>query len=291
MEGAMHALGSPGAYRQMVLSPSGRFVALQIADFFVGMAGTFTQQGDLWLLDVKTGVLSRQTHDPAWDSDPAWSPDEQSLAFGSSRSGRRGVYTKDLRTGAEKPLIDSAAQVTVDDWTADGRFVIVRDMTGAGQIYAVPVPGDRKPRLLVDIPGFDPGFDADQSHVSPDGRWIAFNSTSNASEVYVARFPDLSGKRQISSGGGRQPLWRRDSRELFYLSQDGRLMAVTIASGEALEPGVPQALFQTNLLPSDQLSEYAVSADGRRFLFLEAITVDDETLGVLLNWRPAGQAH
>ena len=287
----MHALGSPGAYRQMVLSPSGRFVALQIADFFVGMAGTFTQQGDLWLLDVKTGVLSQQTHDPAWDSDPAWSPDEQSLAFGSSRTGRRGVYSKDLRTGAEEPLIESAAQVTVDDWTADGRFVIVRDMAGAGQIYAIPVTGDRKPRLLVDIPGFHPGLVADQSHVSPDGRWIAFNSMSNASEVYVARFPDLSGKRQVSSGGGRQPLWRRDSRELFYLSQDGRLMAVTIASGESLVPGVPQALFQTNLLPSDQLSEYAVSADGRRFLFLETLTVDDETLGVLLNWRPPGQAH
>jgi serine/threonine protein kinase/Tol biopolymer transport system component len=281
----LHALGSPGAYRQIVLSPSERFIAVHVADFFVSMTGTLTQQGDLWFMDIKTGVLSRQTHDPAWDSDPAWSPDEQTLAFGSSRSGRRSVYRKDLRTGAEEPLSDFAGQVTVDDWTRDGRFVIVREMNG-GRIYAVPISGDPKPRLLVDT------LVADQSHVSPDGRWIAFNSPeSGAVEVYVAHFPDFSRKRQISNGGGRQPLWRRDSRELFFLSPDGKLMAVTIAPGEALEPGVPQALFQTNLLPSDQLSEYAVSADGGRFLFLETVTRGDEALGVLLKWRPPAQTH
>ena len=87
--------------------------------------------------------------------------------------------------------------------------------------------GERKPRLLADTP-----YQEDQSHVSPDGKWIAFNSDESGRwEVYVAKFPEFSGKRQLSTGGGMQPLWRRDSRELFYFSPQGILMAVEIGAG------------------------------------------------------------
>ena len=93
----------------------------------------------------------------------------------------------------------------------------------------------------------------DQSHVSPDGRWITYNSDESGTwEVYTASFPDLTGKRQISIDGGMQPLWRRDGQELFYLSPQGQLMAVDVHVSEStsIETGAPRALFRTGLNPS-----------------------------------------
>ena len=87
--------------------------------------------------------------------------------------------------------------------------------------------GDRTPRMLVDTP-----FTEDEVHVSPNGRWVAFNTDeSGVWEVYVAAFPTFTAKRQVSSGGGVQPQWRADGRELFYLAPDGSIMSVPVDTG------------------------------------------------------------
>ena len=86
----------------------------------------------------------------------------------------------------------------------------------------------------------------DQTHVSPDGRWVAYNSLESGSlEVYVAAFPSFPQKRQLSAGGGAQPQWRGDGKELYYLAPDRKLMDVDVRSGATLETGVPHALFQS----------------------------------------------
>ena len=91
-------------------------------------------------------------------------------------------------------------------------------------VYAMPLSGDRTPRLLADTPYIE-----DEVHVSPDGRWVAFQADESGRwEIYVAAFPTFTSKRQISSGGGLQPQWRGDGRELFYLSPDGSLMSVRV---------------------------------------------------------------
>ena len=75
--------------------------------------------------------------------------------------------------------------------------------------------------MLVDTP-----YNEDEVHVSPDGRWVAYNADeSGAYEVYVARFPEFTAKRRISGHGGVQPQWSGNGRELFYLALDGSLMA------------------------------------------------------------------
>jgi serine/threonine protein kinase len=269
-------VGTPGPYRQIALSPSGRRVAIQQGD-----PGFFqASNADLWLMDMTTGVYSRLTSDPGMDGDPSWSPDERSLAFTSSRTGRESLFRKDLVTGAEEPLADIPDRVGVDEWTLDGRFVIFRTFGKA--VYALPMTGDRTPKLLADTPYIE-----DQSHVSPDGRWIAFNSDESGRwEVYVASFPGFSGKRQISNNGGMQPLWRRDGRELFYLSPQGKLMAVEISTGDTVQPGVARALFQANLTPTAGLGEYGVTPDGQRFLIAEPTTRSGQSMTFLLNWTP-----
>ena len=107
----------------------------------------------------------------------------------------------------------------------------------------MPLSGERTPRLLVDTP-----FIEDEVHVSPDGRWVAFNADESGRwEVYVAAFPAFTSKRQISSGGGVQPQWRADGRELFYLGPDGAMMSVRVDTRTGFTASPPARLFTTKI--------------------------------------------
>ena len=124
--------------------------------------------------------------------------------------------------------------------------------------------GDRRPRLLADTPYIE-----DEVHVSPDGRWVAFQANESGRwEIYVAAFPTFTSKRQISNGGGLQPQWRGDSRELFYLSPDGSLMSVRVDPRAEFTASRPAPLFTTNISPfgGGTQPQYGVTADGQRFL-------------------------
>ena len=124
---------------------------------------------------------------------------------------------------------------------------------------------------------------------SPDGKFVAYASSETGSwEVYVSPFPDFGSKWQISRGGGEEPRWRRDGKEMFYLAPDGRLMAVDVKSGTGLEAGSPVALFQTH--PRQPISamdffSYDVTADGEKFLVNTRVeTSNSAPLSVILNW-------
>ena len=113
-------------------------------------------------------------------------------------------------------------------------------------------------------------FNKDEFRVSPDSRWIAYNTDeSGRDEVYVASFPKFENRRQISNSGGAIPRWRGDMREMYYMRLDGTLMAVEVRNGEALQTGSPQPLFQTDVPVSSVLDQYDVTADGQRFLIIE----------------------
>jgi hypothetical protein len=141
--------------------------------------------------------------------------------------------------------------------------------------------GERKAELVADTP-----YVEDQSQASPDGRWIAFNSDESGRwEVYVARFPGLTERRQVSIAGGVQPRWRRDGRELFYLSLDGSVMTAEFngdAAGGLI--GAPRTLFATHLSPSPNVPQYDVTPDGERFLVLEPARSGGEPVTFVLNW-------
>ena len=139
--------------------------------------------------------------------------------------------------------------------------------------------GDRTPRLLTDAP-----FTQDEVHVSPDGRWVAFDADESGRwEVYVAAFPSFTSKRQLSNGGGVQPQWRADGRELFYLHPDGSMMSVRVDTRTELTASPPVKLFPTNISPIPDQPQYGVTRDGQRFLGLERVT-GAESFTFLLNW-------
>ena len=250
-------LGEPASYEQVVLSPRSRRATV--------VRGDSVGNTDLWDADLASGIFTRLTTHPAFDGDPSWAPDERALVFTSGRTGRFAVFLKDAVSGKEEPLVEFSEPVTVDQWTPDGRFVIFRNFGKA--VYAIPFAGDRTPRKLVDTP-----FIKDEVHISPDGRWVAFNTDESGRwEVNIAAFPGFTSGRQVSRAGGVQPQWRADSRELFYLGADGSMMSVRVDAHTDLDVSPPVVLFATKMVAEPYTPQYGVTADGQRFLGLERV--------------------
>jgi eukaryotic-like serine/threonine-protein kinase len=244
---------------------------------------------DIWLLDMKRGVSTRLTTDPAFDLGAVWSPDGRRIAFSSNRRGPSefALYMRATDgTGNDELLVPE--ELGPDDWSPDGRFILYRiaGLKGNTDIMALPLEGDRTPVPVVATP-----FNEGQAQFSPDGQWIAFQSNaSGRPEIYVQPFRRPGQKVRISTEGGIQARWRGDGKELFYLAPDQRLMAVPIqldAQRNVVDVGTPVALFTTALAgPQGNAGRhYMVSRDGQRFLMdtLREVTLP---ITVVLNWKP-----
>jgi eukaryotic-like serine/threonine-protein kinase len=266
-------VGEPGHAIGLSLAPQGRRAAV-----WQDTGGNV----DIWSIELSSGIFSRVTSDPGMDGDAAWSPDGRTIAFTSNRSGRQAVYLKHLGDGREELLAELDAAFVVDAWTPDGKAVVAR--TTGRAVYLVPVEGDRTPQLLVDTP-----YVEDELRISPDGRWVVFNSDESGRwEIYVARFPGFTAKQQLSAAGGVQPQWRADGKEVFFLSLDSVMTSVSITLGDELTAAVPTPLFATNIAASASVPQYAVTSDGQRFLALDQGEEERHVFTYLLNFVPAG---
>ncbi|MBZ5583082.1 MAG: protein kinase [Acidobacteriia bacterium] len=274
--------GEPHVYQELALSPDGSQVAVFRSD-----SGETGEQ-DLWLIDVARGSSTRLTPGPTNESYPVWSADGKHIAFGSSLGG---LYAKAPNGLAHEELLLETRQFVGAplDWSADGRFLLylVRGQKTLGDLWALPLQGDRKPAEYLATE-----FDESHGKFSPDGKWVAYESNvSGKREIYVSPFPNAkgAGPTPISNGGGRQPRWRRDGRELFYLAPDNRLVGVEVFSGSSFKAGVPRALF---LVPSVWVVDdgaawtWDLTRGGQRFLF-STISAEDKPapLTVVLNWQ------
>jgi serine/threonine protein kinase len=271
----------------------------------VALSRTVNGNADIWIQELERSVLSRFTFDAAVDSAPIWSPDSNQIVFASRRKGVRDLYLKPARgAGGEQLLLATPETKDPVDWSPDGRFLLygaVDPRTG-NDIWALPMSGanasptgrshqeldgDRKP-----FPVVQTNFNEHSGQFSPDGKWIAYESNeSGRYEIYIQLFPGPGGKTQISTNGGSSPRWRRDSKELFYLGPDDRLMAVPIrfaSNGQTLEPGTPVPLFVTRFGRGAGYDawDYVVAPDGQRFLMNtsteEAVT---SPIVLLMNWH------
>jgi Tol biopolymer transport system component len=179
--------------------------------------------------------------------------------------------------GDAEPLLESSEPKTIESWSPDGRVIL---FDAGDRLWALPLTGDRKPISLFARSG------GSRANVSPNGRWVAYQSNeSGRMEVYVQSFPPSGSGWQVSTAGGEEPYWRRDGKELFYLS--GRtLMAVDVNSDEpAFRFGKPTRLFEVRLEVDSRRSRYQVAGHGQRFLVnvpLESTL--SEPITVVTNW-------
>ncbi len=263
---------APTSLLNPTLSPDGRRL----------LAGS---GADVWLIDLDRRVSTRIVA----GNTPLLSPDGDQIAFTSSgEGGTVDIYLRPLAGGADdRLLLRSREHKIVNDWTRDGRYLIysITNARTGVDLWAVPTSGPPTPFPLVVTPSSE--FEA---QVSPDGRWLAYASDeSGVWEVYVQAFPGGGGKLAVSTGGGSEPQWRRDGRELYYLSADLTLQAVEILPGPQLQIKRAVALFRAPV-PASELNarrnHYTVSADGQRFLMNTGDTAE-ESVAVVVGWNAA----
>jgi len=239
---------------------------------------------NLWLLELSTGVLSRLTSGSASDSQAVWSPDSRRIAF--VRSGSAGSEVRETVIGSGKETLVYSDGVTnrLEDWTRDGKL-LVRAGNTVSTITLPPEGSGKqaaKPELLLDAP-----WPKDEFRISPDGKWVAYVSQeSGAPEINVAAFPSFTNRRQISTAGGVEPLWRGDSRELFFLDNMNDLIAVEVTAGTILETGPLRPLFRSSAIFNFATHQHAVTRNGQRFLNMEQQRggTGVEPLYVITNW-------
>lgn len=271
-------VGQPADYSSPALSPDGTRVVVGIKK---GGAGR-----SLWVFDLRRGTSSRFTFDPADEFNPLWSRDSSQIIFTSAQQGVRDIYEKAASgLGNSEVVFESKdQQKNVVDWSPDGRYVVYDITTAPAGLWILPLFGDRKP-----FPFIQGGFDARQARFSPDGRYIAYASDESGDyEIYVQTFPEQGGKWQVSTGDGRYPEWRRDGKEIYFVSA-GKLMTVGVdTTGSQFQAGTPKPLFEEHFGGGSAINPnaiYRVSADGQRFL---AVTTAGQQgpspITVVLNW-------
>ena len=255
--------GEQGAYGDIDLSPNGKFIAITRQD-----SGP---TADIWVIDwQRAGVPTRLTLDPGDDINPVWSPTGDRIAFTTYRKGNADVYIKNANgVGTETPLLDSSSNELVEDWSKDGKYLAYKlGQDAFDDIYVLPLTGaDKKPIPVVTGP-----YRKDEPQFSYDGKWLAYTSNESGGtfEVYVISFPAGDQKLRISAiGGGGQPRWRKDGKELFYKAPDDGVMAVDIKPGPQIEAGIPRRLFAGSNMVSGRdpvRHQWSVTPDGQRFL-------------------------
>jgi len=251
----------PRAYTRATLSPEGDRIAFSASE---------GGNQDVWIHDLRRGTTTRVTFDPAVDTAPLWTPDGRSLVFRSDRDGG-GLF----QVSAEGST--SVVRLT----PADGTFLTPYSFTPGGRtllfsafrtyreqdIGAVDLDEPGQTRTVLDGP-----FAELRPHLSPDGRWLAYQSDESGQfEVYVRPYPNVTERRwTISSGGGTSPLWSSDGRTLYY--HNGRaIVAVDVpASGPAaLTAGPPRTVAEVALFSERLGPVFDVAPDGRRFLVVQ----------------------
>jgi serine/threonine-protein kinase len=220
---------------------------------------------DLWLYELQGGTSERLTYEGRDSNDPQWSPDGGSIAFSTNRGGvPKDIYIHSVRGDRpDRLLLSMPGAQWPSDWSRNGRtlvFTNTESSTTGWDIWTVPVDSGAQAR-----PFLATSFAEAGARLSPDGRWIAYTSNETGrSEVYVQSFPVLGNKVIVSSGGGRDPAWRGDGRELYYWQGD-QLMAAQLDPTVPLSVRVRAPLFHAAYMVGAH-ANYDVRADGRQFV-------------------------
>jgi dipeptidyl aminopeptidase/acylaminoacyl peptidase len=278
-------LGSPATYTDVRLSRDGSKAAVTIAD-----NGQFNRN-DIWIFDITRGGNPRKlTLDPADDFNPVWSPDGSEIIFTSDRKGRK-LYRKASGGGPEDEIeFDDAVERASMDWSSTGTLLLAtREASGPGfDLFTVPVPtrgtAAGKPAALVqsasnEVPG----------RYSWDGRWVAFVSNeSGTPEVYVAPVSGPTGQSmKISANGGRNPVWRKDGKELYYCDNALRwIWAVEVnGDGNRFKADNPKQVAEVRMIGARQV--FDATPQGERFLVSKARSNEPPPLTLVVNWLPS----
>ncbi len=254
-------VGEPGIIANPTISPDQRRVAFDLAN-------RREKNIDVWTYNLENSTSARFTFDPSEETTGVWSRDGKTIAF-------RGIGTSDvLRLKPSNGLLpdkglagppNGGGDFIPNSWSLDDRTLMATEefKIGGASLILVSVPDGKMTTFLE-------GGAKRNGQISPDGKWVAYESNETGDwEVFITTYPTAGGKLQVSRTGGRQPRWRGDGKEIFYLDPRGTLVAVPVTTEPGLSTGTTIELFATNSRPyisSSDLFMYDVTRDGSRFI-------------------------
>jgi Tol biopolymer transport system component len=275
---AIGTVGQPGKILDFALAPDERSIsATRLTN-----GATVDEIG---VTDIARGSSSRLALVSGEVPSTAWSPNGKNVVWNDTDQSKFELLTKPA-SGAGEPevLLDSPLSLYPTDWSPDGRFILytMTDPVTTRDLWVLPLFGDRKPFVYLKTP-----YNERDATFSPDGKFVAYTSQENGiDDIYVQSFPEPTEKWTISTHGGTTPRWSGNGRELFYMQNDGKVMAVAIKTAPLFEAGVPQPLFDVTAARSAREDNFAVSKDGQRLMFISRGSSEGglPPLVVVLNW-------
>jgi eukaryotic-like serine/threonine-protein kinase len=262
-----------GVYRDVELSPDGSSIAYE-AGF----------PGDIWVVNLANGIPQRLTSAPPREADPAWGADSRTVVFRSDGEGGR-LHAREVgATGPDRELRPGVTRDSPESWSPDGKYLVYMS---EGNLWALPASGGT-PLRLTDV---GRGANPRNARVSPDGRWLSYESSElGRSEIFVQSFAEAGVRQRVSPSGGSDARWSRDGTELFYRVLN-RLMVVPVrTSGERIEVGTAAELFQMSTEGTDR-PEYAVAPNGQFLVGVPDRRAARTPITVVLNWSLAARSR
>ena len=277
-------VGESGVQANPTLSPDGNRVTVDITDLKANNT-------DVWIDELNKGTSTRFTFDPAEETDGVWSRDGKMIAYRTVANGS-GVNLKNASgLEPEKILVKvKDAMKAVDNadsydlipnsWSLDDSEILCALQTNTKEslgsvLVLAPISGGEITQFL------PKDSSKTNAQISPDGKWVAYASNESGDwEIYVTTFPSAAGKWQVSRGGGTEPRWRGDGKEIYYIGATETLMAVPVETSGTLSSGAPVALFQIRgraPISSTDLFTYDVTKDGKRFIVNQYLKPDHVT--------------
>jgi Tol biopolymer transport system component len=243
----------------------------------------------IWVYDTERGSLTRLTFGETDNASPAWSPDGRRIVFARLQEGKSSIVAKRADgSGSEEIVVPGEKSgIVASSWSPDGRLLGYSQIGSSGKWESgvLPLEGERKPQILLASNQFNQLFPI----FSRDGKYLAYTSDeSGRSEVYVTPFGQGSGKWQISTGGGTNPVWARRGTQLFYRDSSGNIMGVDVTTQPVFNASTPRVIVPSAVTAplSNGVDNYDVNLDGRRFLVHQQNREAGQSLqiNVILNW-------
>ena len=234
---------------------------------------------DVWVADLRSGGASRFTFDPAEETTPEWSRDGSTIAY---RSLAPPVIHLKKANGleAEKVLAhtgqSAADDILANSWSLDDKTILCTTQlaTSSAGWHLLLIPSDGSPAR----PFLNSAGSQSNGQISPDGKWVVYASNETGDwEIYVTTFPAAAGKWQVSRGGGAEPRWRGDGKQIFYIGPKEMLTSVNVSAGDTFSSDAPRPLFAIHPrapISSTDLFNYDVTRDGKRFLVNQYVRPD-----------------
>ncbi len=271
--GAEHSLAfQERTYAEPTVSPDGRRIALRIS------SGAFNS-GNIWIYDLQTGTSSRLTSD-SMSYRAVWSRDGSRILYVNGKSTDTRILSRPWdNSGTDSTLLSRVTLAEIAPGPAGG-FSAIRTLDGPRDIYLAPTDSLTALKPFVTGPA-----DETNPRISPDGKWLAYQSNETGpAEVYVRPIPGPGARIPVSVGGGTLPRWSPDGRTLYYRSPT-HFMAARLATAGPLDVVRRDALFPDIYMKEGEGQGWDIFPNGKEFVFLKGAPSSPAKIMVVVNWQ------